>query len=461
MKAHYYLFLLLFWHSIYGLRAQRAAECETIELQLKQNNSALQQLYSRLEKNRSQLAVTDKNLKTAQEALANLEKVKQAIEKGSLQAGMLESLMGDMTKTESSYKQEKKDLLRLIEMDVTEEKKLRGEIRLGEQRVKQFCGPVSSTLKLIVKVMDAATNKALTTATVSVKNQAGASFAASGTRNVKGEYLVTVGNANRESSLRVIASAAGYQEKWSDVTAELLQQGERLFTIYLEKKKPAASNDEVKYGPFNVGLGAWVATGVRIAKGGSYRVTVTGKITYTDAYKVVQEMSADGHGYWNFFVLKGKLGNEIVNIGSSGGGYAKEDGMLELGAPRVNVFYPEDGAGTSGQWSVTVYARKATLTGNSGSGGAAKAQEHLDFLRKLRSGQVLGQRDNEEITQELKFIINEYQLNGIKNQYNLEDEFANVRLYYSSFGNPMPSVKSRHEGFLDALIKAIESGTGK
>jgi hypothetical protein len=117
---------------------------------------------------------------------------------------------------------------------------------------------------------------------------------------------------------------------------------------------------ETRYGPFTVGLDSWVATGVALKKGQSFRVAVDpgSKMTYAEegTGKIIS-MSPDGHGYWNWYVLAAKLAGKITHVGSTGGGYATEDGSIELGAPRTANIYPDDAKGISGGWQVYIYVR--------------------------------------------------------------------------------------------------------
>ncbi|HEX6916014.1 MAG TPA: hypothetical protein VF145_12285 [Chitinophagaceae bacterium] len=115
---------------------------------------------------------------------------------------------------------------------------------------------------------------------------------------------------------------------------------------------------EKRYGPFEVGLKEWVSTGIQLKKHQWFRVEydTTSKITYPEQGTGREvRMWPGGHGYWGWFVLAAKLGEDIQHVGATGSGYFNTDGELQLGAPRVAKFFPEDGDGTTGTWRIYVY----------------------------------------------------------------------------------------------------------
>ena len=93
---------------------------------------------------------------------------------------------------------------------------------------------------------------------------------------------------------------------------------------------PGATRCATKYGPFSVPPGVWVKTGIALEEGDSFSVTVTGFFKYKD--HPFTEFGPGGNVLGRF-VLKGKIGKQLINVGGGGGGTANAAGKLELGAP--------------------------------------------------------------------------------------------------------------------------------
>jgi hypothetical protein len=85
-----------------------------------------------------------------------------------------------------------------------------------------------------------------------------------------------------------------------------------------------------QYGAFTVPPGVWVKTNIALEEGDSFSVSVTGFFKYKE--HPFTEFGAGGN-ILGRFVLKGKIGKQLVNVGAGGGGTAAADGKLELGAP--------------------------------------------------------------------------------------------------------------------------------
>ena len=81
----------------------------------------------------------------------------------------------------------------------------------------------------------------------------------------------------------------------------------------------------------------------------------------TGAYRSVNQNTdvktcgPDGCGHWKWFVLKAKIGSQMMDVGSSGGGTANQDGVIELGSPRGGTFVKEDAGNCTGSLLVEIW----------------------------------------------------------------------------------------------------------
>jgi len=110
-----------------------------------------------------------------------------------------------------------------------------------------------------------------------------------------------------------------------------------------------------QHGPFFVPWGAWLPTGIAIRKGDSFRVRATGAYVSTNQSSDVKTCGPGGCGPWKWFGLKAKIGTQLTDVGSSGGGTAAADGVIELGSPRGGEFLREDAGNCTGTLSVEVW----------------------------------------------------------------------------------------------------------
>ena len=119
-------------------------------------------------------------------------------------------------------------------------------------------------------------------------------------------------------------------------------------SLTLQPEQPAESAEPAtgkaagkgSYGPFQVPWGSWLSTGVALKKGDRFSVSAKGAYVNPETNKA--DVGPNGGGYWGWWVLKAKIGAQMINVGASGGGVADQDGILELGAPRGNTFVPEE-----------------------------------------------------------------------------------------------------------------------
>ena len=108
------------------------------------------------------------------------------------------------------------------------------------------------------------------------------------------------------------------------------------------------------FGPFPVPWGKWTRTGVAIKKGQRFTISAKGAYVSRNQNTDVKTCGPNGCGHWVWFVLKAKIGSQIIDVGASGGGTANADGMIELGSPRVYEFVKEDAQNCIGALSVRV-----------------------------------------------------------------------------------------------------------
>lgn len=302
-----------------------------------------------------------------------------------------------------------------------------------------------AVLKLTVQVLDEKTNKPITTASVeAVYNNS--SFSPESFS--RGNYVFKIKKTATQNYIRVKVKAEQYEEKWSDVTPDLLQSNERIFTVFLKKQEAQKPGSEKKFGPFAVGLTEWVPTGVQIKKGKQFRVDVSGVLTYPDANGKTIEMHPDGHGYWGWFVLKVKIGPDMWDVGSHGWNYAKEDGVIELGAPRGSTFVPGDGKGVSGSWSVSLFVvdgvqvkdakvkqAEDAKAKQSAETKLQNAKNDLELLKQLSTGAKALNKSPEQVSQEVKRIVLQYKLTVSATGAELDEFILTVKHYQEYFYN--------------------------
>lgn len=112
---------------------------------------------------------------------------------------------------------------------------------------------------------------------------------------------------------------------------------------------------EKAYGPFSVSPGVWVPAGIQITKGQQVRVEATGKWRYKEPPHT--EVSPDGGGYWGWWVLKVKIGEELQNVGSKGSAVARDSGSLFLGAPATAKMGHAEEKALEGSFTVRVFVK--------------------------------------------------------------------------------------------------------
>ena len=118
----------------------------------------------------------------------------------------------------------------------------------------------SATLPLIVEVYDGSNFKPLGSVYVEVKvGGSGATAHISTDQNGEARFTVNAGD-----QIKIIARHKGYKEKWSDIPAELLEQGqERRYTVYLDpdkEAKPISVPDAIKECESGI-CGTWTRQG--------------------------------------------------------------------------------------------------------------------------------------------------------------------------------------------------------
>jgi hypothetical protein len=263
---------------------------------------------------------------------------------------------------------------------------------------------------LTIQVLSDATNRPIGNAAVSVKTLSSGKLIFSGLTGASGEKTFKIKTqTNDNNTFRVMAHATGYEDRWSDITPDFMQSAfeQKYYTIFLKKKQGPSEAEEKKYGPFSVGMSEWVSTGLSIKKGSSFRVELTGKITYVEAgTNETREINPDGHGHWSWWALQARIGTQTIIVGTKGGGYASQDGVIELGAPRTSTIYPEDAKDKSGTWSVYIYARDAiqSATAEAPAEKIKQAKEKLGFLKTVFEGDKIPNKDPEQIAQEVKAV---------------------------------------------------------
>jgi hypothetical protein len=125
-----------------------------------------------------------------------------------------------------------------------------------------------------------------------------------------------------------------------------------------QRKKPEPPKTEPtrkKYGPFAVPWGSWFSTGVVIKKGEGFSVKATGAYRSVNQNTDVKTCGPDGCGPWRWFVLKAKIGSQMMDVGSDGGGTAASDGTIEFGSPRGSEFRADDAGNCTGSLSVELW----------------------------------------------------------------------------------------------------------
>ena len=337
--------------------------------------------------------------------------------------------------------------------------------------------------ELTVQILDESTNNPIGGATAQLR-LAESKLTTLNSTNPKGETSFKINKMYLDNApFRLYAKAKGYEERWSDVTSDFLKTAEegKYYTIYLKRKVAQKDAKEIKYGPYTVTLDGWKATGLKISKGGSFRVEASGTIIGIEDGKSF-EMKPDGTGHWTWFVLKGKIGEKMMDVGSNRGATSEEGGMLELGAPRVARFFEADATDKTGNWTVYVYSKDAievsrvsgnaevknnnssigtttkTSPDNSATAKTKKALEHLEFLGKLYSGEALpGGRTVDEALSEIKFIVSKYNLEIGKKPAEFNAGLNTVKLFYNSFGNVMPKTKVEFDDFLLSMMNDMRA----
>ncbi|MDB5211956.1 MAG: hypothetical protein JWQ30_2783 [Sediminibacterium sp.] len=334
-------------------------------------------------------------------------------------------------------------------------------------------------LQLLVKVSDADNYLAITNANAIVKDYSEKAVSNIGdTKNTRGEAEITIGHeelANKRQ-FRLIVTATGYEDKWSDLPAELLVPGDgpRSYQVYLKKKKAAAVGQEVKYGPFYVSPASWVSTGVILPKGGSFRVEAKGE--FVSAADKNFHFGPGGGGNWGWWSLAGKTGTQRFGVGKNGGGTTKDGGVLELGTPRVMNFFPEDTKDLQGAFEVYVFAKGAEdqsmiafedpkpNKNTSSSENVQNAKKGLEFLKKLSNHEITTGFDSktEQIISAIKFLVVQFDLkpttaDGI-------DCYEEIRKYIYrvsppgtvAIGIPSAEERARFDRCVNPMITALE-----
>ncbi len=137
---------------------------------------------------------------------------------------------------------------------------------------------------------------------------------------------------------------------------QLQEVGRAGATLQAQSTGPRTGGSTTKkYGPFAVPWGSWFSTGVQIKKGESFSVKATGAYRSVNQNTDVKTCGPGGCGPWGWFVLKAKIGSQMMDVKSSGGGTANQDGAIELGSPRGGTFAKEDAGNCTGSLSVEIW----------------------------------------------------------------------------------------------------------
>lgn len=296
----------------------------------------------------------------------------------------------------------------------------------GEQNANPFSSQdeVSFTLKksgsgkvtMMVHVIDYATQNPVGKATVSVTDNAG-NYIFSDITNAKGDVSSPVSITELDKApFRVKAKAKGYDENWSDMTADFLQgkNDPVYFTINLKQSKAPGSSKEKKYGPFFVPSSRWVSTGITFKKGDRFRVEASGAFTTKDGSKIGPE----GGGYWTWWTLAGQIGKQRMYVSRGGGGTATENDVLELGTPRglgSKEFIKEDIENLSGKLTVYVFSTKGVWNQRKNF-THQEVDDDLTMLKKIRDKDpnIFLKRGRDEIKSELERILYKYDLTNTR-----------------------------------------------
>jgi len=263
--------------------------------------------------------------------------------------------------------------------------------------------------------------------------------------NTKGEATFSLTPAQlNNSTIRVVAEATDYEEKWSDITPSFLNTDEqqKYYTVYLKKKTGSVVSGEKKYGPYTITAAGWQSTGLYIKKGGSFRVEATGNIRHKDDTRPNGGHDPDGKGaenYWNWWVMSSKIGNERVReVGSKGSGGTTAGGILELGVPRAGADFIEADRSRVGSFTVYVYSKdvieetnnvapppikKNEKSINWTDEQIAKAMIQIDFLKRMASFKEQDRTLNDQYI-EVRKIAQEYSFNfdACRENLGLSDE---------------------------------------
>lgn len=307
----------------------------------------------------------------------------------------------------------------------------------------------NGNIKITVQVLNEETNRPVTRANVSLRNKMNKSYSPSNKTSTKGEFVFTINKNELGAFARVIVKATDYDEKWSDITSDLLQGNERLVTVYLKGKEETVSKEGKKYGPFEVTASGWVSTGLKFKEGGSFTIEATG--LYRSASDSTFTVGPNGGGHWGWYTLQGKVGELLMPLGKSGGATVNKEGYLNLGTPRVRNFFPEDGKDLRGSLTVFVYAKGAVPDGRLND-----AHELYELFRKIYYGEKIG-TDPQYISDQLKREIARYNLVNVTKFYNLEDCLINIEAYYNElkFGKSVPEKIKLYQGCITSMMNEL------
>ena len=318
-------------------------------------------------------------------------------------------------------------------------------------------------VKLWVKVLDEQTNKPIGKASVTLKTSTGKVVDFGVYTNVQGEAEFIVNTDELTNAyLKAVATAADYQEKWSDVPNSMLTTPDKsIYSIYLKKKEGLKEPGEKTYGPYTVTPGAWLPTGLSLKKGQYFRVEASGIIQYKDPPNT--QNTPDGGGYWGWWQLKGKIGEQLIGLGSRGGGTASNDGIIELGAPAtVKMGHPEEKA-LEGHYTVYIFSKYAVENKSPLVNPLVKEKlaSHLEFLERIKlfKKATFENRTIDEIISEIRSIIAEYSLDKIKG-FDFTECIKHIRkvLTLVSYANSVPSKEDMDEYYqcIDSLISEMK-----
>lgn len=317
-------------------------------------------------------------------------------------------------------------------------------------------------MKMLVQVLDEKTNRPIGNASVTLKTNTGKVIDFGVLTNARGEAPFSIRTADLAdvTGLKVTANAAEYQERWSDVPISMTTSDLGMYTIFLKKKEAQKEAGEKMYGPFTIPPGTWVSTGLSLKKGQSFRVEASGIIQYKDPPNT--QNTPDGGGYWGWWQLKGMIRDQLIFLGSKGGGTANQDGMILLGAPATTKMGHAEEKALEGHYTVYVFSKYAVedkAASASRNENLDNAKKDLEFIQMLQAKGKIPNRSPVEIGQEVRRIIMVYNLPV---DYDICAKEIRVfhEYFYNRMGEPTEAERVRYDFCLESMANSLKKKIG-